>query len=40
LGVSHAPTGRELSEAIKRADIGLYRAKNQGRNGVEFESVE
>lgn len=39
LGVSHAPTGRELSEAIKRADVGLYRAKNEGRNRVEVEQA-
>lgn len=39
LGVAHAPEGRELSEAIKRADVGLYRAKNQGRNQVAFEPV-
>jgi diguanylate cyclase (GGDEF)-like protein len=39
LGVSHAPTGRDLSEAIKRADVGLYRAKNEGRNRVEVEQA-
>lgn len=31
--------GEELSDTLKRADAALYRAKHNGRNTVEFDSL-
>ena len=40
LGVAHASTGAELTEAIHRADQALYRAKSGGRNRVEVDRAD
>lgn len=34
IGVAHLGSGQDLTEAIGRADAAMYRAKNDGRDGV------
>jgi diguanylate cyclase (GGDEF)-like protein len=34
IGVAHSETGQSLDHILKRADEGLYAAKNSGRNTV------
>lgn len=38
IGVSVVEPGEEFGASLKRADIALYRAKQKGRNRVEYES--
>ena len=39
IGVTIMREGEGIEEALKRADVALYRAKDNGRNRVEFDSV-
>jgi diguanylate cyclase (GGDEF)-like protein len=34
IGVAHTETGQSVDQILKRADEGLYAAKNSGRNKV------
>ena len=34
IGVAHSETGQSVDQILKRADEGLYAAKNSGRNKV------
>ena len=34
IGVVHSETGQSVDQILKRADEGLYAAKNSGRNKV------
>jgi diguanylate cyclase (GGDEF)-like protein len=39
IGVSELRAGEDLSAAVSRADMALYRSKTSGRNRVELETV-
>jgi predicted signal transduction protein with EAL and GGDEF domain len=38
-GLTEHPPGEPLHETLERADRGLYKAKEQGRNRVEWVRV-
>lgn len=37
IGVTVVADGEEITSALKRADVALYRAKQNGRNRIEYE---